>query len=736
MTTLHPGAVFGHYRMDRILGEGGMGVVYDAFDTQLERQVALKMVHAHLADRQFIDMFIREGQTLAQIRSPHIIAIYDIGEQQGSPFIVTQYIKGGDVTGLVRSKGPLAPHLACLVNAQVAEALHDAHQAGIIHQDVKPSNVLVRNPNSPIDPFGFLCDFGIATSSSDSPAGGITGTWNYLAPEYIRDERDEQGRPIAPAPSRDIYAAGCMLWFTLTGKVPYSGEAVQVAMAHQNAPIPQFVGDDAWTRGANRILQLSMAKDRRQRYQSAAAFKDDLLKLREITAPAQLVPAPSMADRNPAPIPVSAVRAPTESEAILIEEAERPSRITPFRVGAAMVGVAALGIGGALAITQPWKADGPEPIVPTVKGAAYADVNGDKFGDVVTNVANPDGEGVDVVTWSSDGRTLKPSKPVTVDDPALPADNDGDQVFPLCADFTGDGKNSLVTFVRSKKGFNFDGGLEGSIKAPAGVVADGKKMAGSTFYYDLGVDDFDGDGVADLFMSTRFGNPDATLDKQGRTVGEGKIWVYRGTKSGFAEPTLFASYPATPVEQIAVGDFTGDEKADLVVLRRAAGNPEDITLTTGTSGLDLYEGDGSGVAAAKAFSFKHKGINSFLAGDVNGDGRDEVVVEESGRGEGQSITVGGFSDDLADFSIATRGRLPKPRDTLESTSRYPATLSDVNGDGLTDVVAASKEDNDSPYTFYVALGSKDGSFPGHTMATWKSSPDDVHLYNLMGGTLG
>ncbi|WP_406029850.1 protein kinase [Nocardioides sp. NBC_00163] len=736
MTTLHPGAVFGHYRLDRILGEGGMGVVYDAFDTKLERQVALKMVHAHLADRQFIDMFIREGQTLAQIRSPHIIAIYDIGEQQGSPFIVTQFIKGGDVTGLVRSNGPLAPHLACLVNAQVAGALHDAHQAGIIHQDVKPSNVLVRNPASPLDPFAYLCDFGIATSSTDSPVGGITGTWNYLAPEYIRDERDAQGRPISPEPSRDIYAAGCMLWFTLTGKIPYSGAAVQVAMAHQSAPIPQFVGSDDWTKAANRILQLSMAKDRRSRYQSAAVFKDDLLKLREITAPAQLVPAPSMTDPNPAPILVAAVRAPSESEAILIEEAQRPSKITPLRVGAAMVGVAALGVGGALAITQPWVDHGPEPIVPTVKGAAYADVNGDKFGDVITNVQNPDGEGVDVVTWKSDGRTLTPSKPVTYDDPALPADNDGGEVFPLCGDFAGDGKNTLVTFVRSEKGFEFHGDLEGSIKAPAGVVEQGKKMTGSNFYYDLGTDDFDGDGVADLFMSAHFGNPNPDLDTQGRRAGDGTIWVYRGTGSGFEEPTLFASYPAVPVEQVAVGEFTGDEKADLVVLNRVEGSPEDMTLTSGTSDLDLYQGAGTSVAAAKPLPFKHQSISSFVAGDVNGDGRDEIVAAESGRGEGQSITVGTFSEDLTQFSVANRGKLPKPRNTLKTTSRYPVTVADVNGDGRTDIVAVTQDTSESPYAFYVALASKTGTFPGHMMATWKKSPDDVRRYNLMGGTLG
>ncbi|MEI7056048.1 protein kinase [Nocardioides sp. CCNWLW239] len=747
MTTLHPGAVFGHYRLDRILGEGGMGVVYDAFDTKLERQVALKMVHAHLADRQFIDMFIREGQTLAQIRSPHIIAIYDIGEQQGSPFIVTQFIKGGDVSDLVRSKGPLAPHLACLVNAQVAEALHDAHQAGIIHQDVKPSNVLVRNPGSPLDPFAFLCDFGIATSSSDSPAGGITGTWNYLAPEYIRDERDAQGRPIQPAPSRDIYAAGCMLWFTLTGKIPYSGEAVQVAMAHQSAPIPQFVGSDAWTKEANRILQLSLAKDPKSRYQSAAVFKDDLLKLREITSPPQLQPAPSMTDPNPLPILVAAIRPPTEAEAILIEEQARPSKITPLRVTAAMLGVAALGVGGALAITQPWVEDGPEPIVPTVKGAAYADVNGDKFGDVVTDIPNKDGNGVDVITWTSDGRGLTPSKPVNVDSPQLTPEAPALDVFPLVGDFQGNDKNSMLTLARDADGMKLSGTFEGHVDAPS-LKDLNAKMKGSDFYYDMGVEDFDGDGSDDLYMSVDYGDPDPERSDLGFLAGEGRIYFYRNNGSGFEAPELFVKYSNKDRQRAVIGDFNGDHKADMVLMNRNGLRPATSRKQEITSTLRIYVGNGtSGDLMAKEFPFT-RGFNqflvengsgqanAFLAGDVNGDGRDELVLQGIGGTAGTDIVIVTWTEDLSSFKQALRGHLPSPSDLFDHPTSFDATLADLNGDGLTDVVGVTRDKSTEPYKFYGAFAGKDGNFTVRTLATWKQSPDDVDRHNLMGGTIG
>lgn len=748
MTTLHPGAVFGHYRLDRILGEGGMGVVYDAFDTKLERQVALKMVHAHLADREFIDMFIREGQTLAQIRSPHIIAIYDIGEQQGSPFIVTQFIKGGDMSGLVRGSGPLAPHLASLVNAQVAEALHDAHQAGIIHQDVKPSNVLIRNPQSPIDLGGFLCDFGIATSASDSATGGITGTWNYLAPEYVRDDRDAQGRPIQPAPTRDIYAAGCMFWFSLTGKVPYSGEAVQVAMAHQSAPIPQFVGDDEWTRTANRILQLTMAKDQRNRYQSAAALKDDLLELREITSPPQLVPAPSMTDPNPTPILVSAIRPPTEAEAILIEEQARPSKITPLRVLGAMAGVAVLGVGGALAITQPWVEDGPEPIVPTVKGAAYADVNGDKFGDVVTDVVRPDGKGVDVVTWKSDGRKLTPSKPVKVDSPQLTPDAPALDVFPLVGDFRGDKKNSMVTLARDERGLKVTGAFEGHVDAPS-LKAQNAKMKDSDFFYGMGAEDFDGDGRDDLFMSVDYSHPDPARKDLGFMAGDGQIYVFHNTGSGFDAPELFLTYPNTDRQRVAIGDFNGDHMADMVLMNRNGLRSDDSREQEITSSLRVYVGDGkTATPLEKEFSitrqFNHflyengsGQANAFLAGDVNGDGKDELVVEGIGDNSGSPIVIGTWAKDLSSFSQAVRGRLPSPNDLFDNPTSFDATLADLNGDGLADVVGVTRDTSSEPYKFYGAFAGKDGNFTVRTLATWEPSPEgDVDNNNLMGGTLG
>lgn len=739
MTTLKPGALFGHYRIDRTLGEGGMGVVYDAFDTRLHRQVALKMVHGFLADAQFLGLFQSEARILAQIKSPHIISIYDIGAAESGPFIVTQFIQGGDLTGLVRSRGPLAPHLACLVNAQVAGALHDAHQVGVIHQDVKPSNVLVKEPNSLVDPFALLCDFGIASSAAASgTAGSITGTWNYLAPEYARDDRDAHGNPIPPLPRRDVYAAGCMLWFTLTGNTPYAGDVTQVASDHQRAPIPQFAGTDEWSQAANRVLQLSMAKDPEARYQNAADFKEDLLKLREITSPDHIQPVPTPGNPNPSPIAVAATRPPAEGEAVTIEEEAKRSPVTAPRVIAAVAAVAVLGTAAGLGITRPWEEQGPEPIVPTVKGAAFADTNGDKFGDVVTNIGNPDGKGVDVVTWKSDGRNLTPSKPVTVTDPGLPSDvaADGAEVFPLVGDFKGTGENSMVTFHRSGDVLAFEGDLTGKVEAPEELKPLYKKLPDSTFYYDVGTADFDGDGVSDVFMSATFGNPDPDLDKKGRVIDKGFVFVYRGTKTGFdPAPTTFARFPAIPSEQMAVGDFSGDGKADLVVMNRVQGDPEDQTRTSGESTLDLYVGDGKAAAAAKPFPFEHSGIDAFLAGDVDGDGTDELVVVEYGRGGDRSdraITVGEWDEGLAEFSYDHRGTLPVAKD-LESW--FPATLSDVNGDGLTDVVMASRRSASSPYQFYVAQARKKGPFNGHTMATWEQSPDNVHLYNIMGGTL-
>ena len=164
---------------------GGMGVVYAATDTRLDRRVALKLVSGQLAgDPSFVTRFQREAAVLARLDSPHIVAIFDHGEQDGTPYIATQYVGGGDLGALIAGRGALPPQLALRVCAQIAGALADAHRVGVIHRDVKPSNVLLRDPDA-AELHAYLCDFGIAQTESEglTTAGAIAGSWAYLAPE-------------------------------------------------------------------------------------------------------------------------------------------------------------------------------------------------------------------------------------------------------------------------------------------------------------------------------------------------------------------------------------------------------------------------------------------------------------------------------------------------------------------------------------------------------------------------
>ena len=193
---------FGRYLIDNRIGQGGMGVVFGATDTSFDRRVALKVVSAMLGDSpDFRRRFEREASLLARLSSPHVIDIYDYGVQDGCPYIATQFIGGGDLGHLLQSRGAMPPRLAAQVCAQVADALHDAHRAGVVHRDVKPSNVLLRDPDT-LDLHAYLCDFGIARTEADglTVPGSVTGTWSYLSPEC--------GKGASGSPASDIYALG------------------------------------------------------------------------------------------------------------------------------------------------------------------------------------------------------------------------------------------------------------------------------------------------------------------------------------------------------------------------------------------------------------------------------------------------------------------------------------------------------------------------------------------------
>lgn len=268
------GETFGRYQLRRVLGAGGMGMVYAAHDPVLDREVALKLVVPHLAgDPEFRARFQHEAEVLARLDSDRIVRIFDHGEHEGSLFIVTQLVEGGDLQKLVAGSGPLSPALAVEVVCQVLEGLRDAHAVGVVHRDIKPANVLLRQRHGEVE--AFLCDFGIAAAAERgfTRTGGVAGSLPYMAPER------HEGRDATSA--SDVYAVGCLLWHGLTGSAPYVGTDVEVAMAHIEGRVPQLPGRDDFSRRTNAVLAKAMAKDPRKRYASAKAMASDLRPLLE-----------------------------------------------------------------------------------------------------------------------------------------------------------------------------------------------------------------------------------------------------------------------------------------------------------------------------------------------------------------------------------------------------------------------------------------------------------------------
>ncbi len=198
-----PGDTFGRYRIVRELGRGGYGSVLEARQLDLDRPVALKVLSPVLADEpQFRDRFAREAAMLAHLDSPHVIQVYEHGEQDGHLFIATQLVHGGDLKQLLRDTNGVSPATALDLAAQVASGLADAHDAGLIHRDIKPSNILVRRYGDGW--FAYLCDFGIAraTDSDYTRTGGVIGSLGYMAPER------HQGADATIA--TDVYSLGML----------------------------------------------------------------------------------------------------------------------------------------------------------------------------------------------------------------------------------------------------------------------------------------------------------------------------------------------------------------------------------------------------------------------------------------------------------------------------------------------------------------------------------------------
>ncbi len=270
-----PGERLGQFVVGRRIGGGGMGVVFEAHDEALDRQVAVKIISPHLADDPgFRERFIREARSLASLDSAHVVHVYAHGEateeEGGRLYLVTQLIPDGDLGSLLQAYGAPPPAMAVDLIAQVADGLADAHAAGLVHRDIKPANVLLRRRDDGNQ--AYLSDFGIARHVEADPTGATTGTMGtptYMAPELHLGEQ--------PGVASDVYSLGCLLWASLTGSAPYAGTSdYQVVTAHLEQPVPQLEPTSELAVEVNRILRTAMAKAPADRYASAAAMRDDL----------------------------------------------------------------------------------------------------------------------------------------------------------------------------------------------------------------------------------------------------------------------------------------------------------------------------------------------------------------------------------------------------------------------------------------------------------------------------
>ncbi len=265
------------YELDGVVGRGGMAEVYRARDLRLDRTVAIKTLRTDLArDQTFQARFRREAQSAASLNNPSIVAVYDTGEDVDLssgvpvPFIVMEYVDGRTVRDLLVEGHRLLPERTLEIVSGVLRALEYSHQAGIVHRDIKPGNVMVtRNGDVKV------MDFGIARAMSDTQAtmtqtAQVIGTAQYLSPEQARGERVDA--------RSDLYSTGCLMYELLTGRPPFTGDS-PVAIAYQHVrenPVPPSRLDASLPSWADSIVLKAMAKSPNERYQSAAEMNADI----------------------------------------------------------------------------------------------------------------------------------------------------------------------------------------------------------------------------------------------------------------------------------------------------------------------------------------------------------------------------------------------------------------------------------------------------------------------------
>jgi serine/threonine-protein kinase len=351
----------GRYRVLGLVGRGAMGVVYRGRDESLDRDVALKLIRG-ASDGEARARFLREARAAARLQHPNIVTIYEAGEHEGAPFMAMELLEGVDLQRAIESGLRPDPKVTLPIVLQLLAGLGHAHEHGIVHRDVKPSNLFLPRGRP-----AKIMDFGVARLGEGSAATGIVGTPNYMSPEQVSGGSLD-GRS-------DLFSAGLILYELVTGEKAYQGDSVVALVykiAHEDPDLSLLPRVEAWAQ-LRKVLAGALARDPEMRYPDAGHMQDELaLALRDLGGKSDWTTASDrgLAFRSKAPAPVAPL--PTSEPAPVpsaTPAASQPAR-RGLRTGLAVAAVVAVGLLAAGGLMLARSSRSPAPSVPATTLAA------------------------------------------------------------------------------------------------------------------------------------------------------------------------------------------------------------------------------------------------------------------------------------------------------------------------------------------------------------------------------
>src|SRR5215216_5144659 len=322
------GKTIGKVRIERLLARGGMAEVYLGTHLNLERPVAVKLLHSHIEEEPFLlERFDREAKVVAGLRHPNIVQLFDFDTVDGHPYIVMEYLKGPTLAnylrGLHQRNERIPPHQVARLLKALTDAIDYAHSQGVIHRDIKPSNILLHNKTDeipldkllPNDAQAVVTDFGlvrVVDAASQTVSGLISGTPAYMSPEQARGDQIDH--------RTDIYSLGVVLYEMLAGRVPFEADnTVTILHMHIHTPPPPIPGIPAKVQA---VIDRALVKNPADRYQSSLEMAEDFLAAIGVAPQPEVVRKPEPVNETPTSIPVE-----TPAPLPQIPEAWRESRV-------------------------------------------------------------------------------------------------------------------------------------------------------------------------------------------------------------------------------------------------------------------------------------------------------------------------------------------------------------------------------------------------------------------------